>query len=518
LDRLEGAEVNISTLYQVFTDAWVHRDSWRETLTPNAKRDFVTALAIGLWRSGLERLHYTELESYVRSHLAPHIHTPQQFAEIDNEVRTATFVTRDDAGNYGFAHKSYGEFFLSRHLATELLQGRTECLAGPRLSQEIAEFIRWLVNTDTERLLEQVLVGPYSVNVSENALHTLYYCRRSAALADARGGGAERAALRIPLPNSIQLNGARLEGAVLEGASLVGANCENAFLQGAVLSGVDLSRGHLRGANLSTTELSRARVDAADISGANCSGIQLGGASAVEADFTSADLTDSFLQGLIWTGAQFLSALVGGASADPDLEAEFERLGLIRRDFPLERGPESPDFWTAISELHPRIRRAARARAPFKGIDAEDLASQVILQMAAPAVQRRFVAVSSTERWAMIATALSRLSSTVFQEEEGRRRRVGAIEVDGINYVGEEVFDVETDDASGEERVLLREFRETLSPEAWRLLSGRYFEGYTINELAALYELTPKYVSRQLKKCGDLLLNWLAAPPPKPGS
>ncbi|MGD9714732.1 MAG: hypothetical protein AB7V46_22125, partial [Thermomicrobiales bacterium] len=171
LDRLEGAEVNISTLYQVFTDAWVHRDSWRETLTPNAKRDFVTALAIGLWRSGLERLHYTELESYVRSHLAPHIHTPQQFAEIDNEVRTATFVTRDDAGNYGFAHKSYGEFFLSRHLATELLQGRTECLAGPRLSQEIAEFIRWLVNTDTERLLEQVLVGPYSVNVSENALH-----------------------------------------------------------------------------------------------------------------------------------------------------------------------------------------------------------------------------------------------------------------------------------------------------------------------------------------------------------
>jgi DNA-directed RNA polymerase specialized sigma24 family protein len=232
----------------------------------------------------------------------------------------------------------------------------------------------------------------------------------------------------------------------------------------------------------------------------------------VEVDFTSADLTDSFLQGLIWTGAQFLSASVQGASADAPLEAEFERLGLIKRDLSVEPGLEFPDFWAAISELRPRIHRAARAQAPLKGVDADDLTSQVILGMAAPAVQRRFVAADPPERWAMIATALSRLSATIFQRGEGRTRRAGAVEVDGINFVGEEVFDIETEDASGEERVFLREFRETLSPEAWHLFSGRYFEGYTINELAASHNLPPKYVARQLKKCGDLLLSWLATP------
>ena len=124
LDRLGGGEINSATLYKIYTDAWIHRDQWRDILTQEMKISFLTALATCLWAEGASAIHYTRLLDIVREELKSHVQTPQQLFEIESEIRTATFLTRDQGGNYGFAHKSYSEFFIARCPGDEAFQWR----------------------------------------------------------------------------------------------------------------------------------------------------------------------------------------------------------------------------------------------------------------------------------------------------------------------------------------------------------------------------------------------------------
>jgi len=57
-------------------------------------------------------------------------------------VRTAAFLTRDATGNYGFAHRSFMEFFVARRLARGLLDGSAPEVT---ISKEIQGFINQLL-------------------------------------------------------------------------------------------------------------------------------------------------------------------------------------------------------------------------------------------------------------------------------------------------------------------------------------------------------------------------------------
>src|SRR5262245_29196974 len=65
LDRLQSSEINQATLYAVYTDAWVHRDKWRDVLTPDVKLKLVMGLAHCLWREDRLAIHYSQLLEYV---------------------------------------------------------------------------------------------------------------------------------------------------------------------------------------------------------------------------------------------------------------------------------------------------------------------------------------------------------------------------------------------------------------------------------------------------------------------
>ncbi|HEY6249629.1 MAG TPA: NACHT domain-containing protein, partial [Candidatus Angelobacter sp.] len=49
VDRLTTTEIDSAQLYEVFTNAWVHRDRWRDVMRPEDKLKFLTALARSLW-------------------------------------------------------------------------------------------------------------------------------------------------------------------------------------------------------------------------------------------------------------------------------------------------------------------------------------------------------------------------------------------------------------------------------------------------------------------------------------
>jgi formylglycine-generating enzyme required for sulfatase activity len=132
LQEREG-EVTTAGLYEVYTGYWIHREDWRAIMTAAGKAAFTEELAWRLWAADQERLHYKELTDLAQEllrgeHFKPGAVSATTLSQADIEyaahkVRTAAFLTRDAAGNYGFAHRSFMEFFLARRLARGLLDG-----------------------------------------------------------------------------------------------------------------------------------------------------------------------------------------------------------------------------------------------------------------------------------------------------------------------------------------------------------------------------------------------------------
>jgi hypothetical protein len=270
IDRLGSREINPARLYEVFTEAWINRDTWRAILSRDRKLQFVTALARVFWQEGVPRIHYTELINHVKSEFAAEIQNPRLLVEIDSEVRTATFLTRDDQGHYGFAHKSYAEYFLARDLSARLDRGEIDCLRTKPLTTEVLTFLKDLIDVErVESLLEARLTGEYLGLVSENCLLTLYGIRRQSLLNEAQELGELTDDLVIALPDRAVLPHAKLPSVNLEGAVLRGAILDDADLSSSCLVRCDLSGASLTGANLEQGNLSQATIRYTDCSRAN---------------------------------------------------------------------------------------------------------------------------------------------------------------------------------------------------------------------------------------------------------
>ncbi|MEQ1870654.1 MAG: pentapeptide repeat-containing protein [Vicinamibacterales bacterium] len=344
IDKLDGGQINQATLYAVYTDAWIHRDLWRDVLAPAAKVQFLTELAQTLWDEDQQAIHHTRLFEQIRVSLAHQIHTPQQLVEFDGELRTASFLTRDAFGNYGFAHKSYAEYFLARRLADRLNAGDVSALKIRRLTPEVIGFLRCLCDvTSCERLLEGTLKSLYQPFVSENALLLLYGIRRSVLM---EGAGTSSGALSVPLPAGMKLDGARLDQVTLEGAVMMDSSLRDVNLDGAILAnarfdGSVCEDATFTGADLRFASLKDTRLAGCKFPGAGLEGTDLSGAGGDGVDFS-----DAYLIGAISTSSTHLTGVRATAAV---LEDE------LRRHFGLTLAPESEGSTTGLPSADDRV-------------------------------------------------------------------------------------------------------------------------------------------------------------------
>ena len=280
IDKLTSSEINASTLYQVFTDAWIHRDKWRDVLSPELKLNFLIALARSLWEEDVSTIHYTRLIEYLRQELALQVQDAQALLEMDSEIRTASFLARDDFGYYGLVHKSYSEFFLAKYIASRLEILDFSCLATRRLTPEVISFLRHMVSlSEVELALEGVLVGDYTPRVSENAVLCLYGFRREALINELDDAGGDKVDnLAIYLPTGARLSGARLEQVALEGVILRAADLRGVKLDDAILSYADFSESDFEGAELEKADLTNACLVRGNFASAVLVGANLEGA------------------------------------------------------------------------------------------------------------------------------------------------------------------------------------------------------------------------------------------------
>jgi RNA polymerase sigma factor (sigma-70 family) len=378
IDKIGDSEINQATLYKVFTEAWIHRDQWRDVLSPADKLSFLKGFAQTLWIEDVDVIHYGSLVDCISSDLASRITTPQELAEVENEIRTASFLTRNDAGFYGFAHKSYQEYFYAQFLAEQIRQKRFECFYTRRLSPEIISFLGHLLKDGSfESDLEKVLTGPFRPLISENALATLYGMRKTALLPSAKSS----VDFVIPLPDKCDLQGAQLDQIVLEGASLNNANLRGANLSEAVLNNVNFFSCDLAEATLSKATLKGARLRSVEMRNCNLKEVNLEGGDISDSSIQGADLTEAQLIGLIYDNVDFSNVVLSRTLLPDDLAADIRRAryGLVRDVISVDDTRQLDELWNRLSLLRPSLLWVARRHLLGSNVEEEDVVEDAIV-------------------------------------------------------------------------------------------------------------------------------------------
>jgi len=186
-----AAEANLkpAALFERHVEHWIADDS-ADPLPPKQRARLVERLAAELWKVSAGELPQAQLVAAVRA-------SEPELAEVEAErldliLRSAPFVTRSEAGAYGFSHRSILEYVLARHLIRRAQLGvdaLRAALATERLDASCtALFVELAAQQAAVRdAIHQIVHGPYTADATENAV-------RLAAAFEARPaspGGAE---------------------------------------------------------------------------------------------------------------------------------------------------------------------------------------------------------------------------------------------------------------------------------------------------------------------------------------
>ncbi len=276
-------------LYDAYTRLWVDRNDWRNVLSPGEKMIFVEELAFLLWESEKDFIHHRELSGVLKSHFKESIKESMEMEFADYEVRTATFLQRDSAGNYSFSHRSFMEFFLVKRMIRLFTDRGIDALAMRRLSPEVLGFLTDLVmdkKEPWEQAANTLLTGTYRPKTSENAFLLL------AGLYRKIDPGSP-----VHLPIGIKLPGAQLAGTDLENIVLHQAELQGADFRSANLTGTDLTRSDLTGSVLDSAVLTGVKLEGAVLKGADCTGAQMWGLDLGGKDLQGCKLRRAALSG-----------------------------------------------------------------------------------------------------------------------------------------------------------------------------------------------------------------------------
>lgn len=531
IDKLNDTEINPTTLYKVYTDAWIHRDQWRDVLTPEAKLSFLMALSYTLWQEDAQSIHHTRLIEYVKDELAALIQNPHQLIEIDNEIRTASFLTRDQYGQYGFAHKSYGEFFFARYLSSKLKTGNLDCLNIRRLSPEIIGFLRYLVDLEQiTSLLESTLCNDFRPLISENALLCLYGIRRAQIFGHPEiDDTMDIQSLSVPLPQRMKLGSAQLDQVSLEGAIMVESDLTNANLCQAVLAHTNLERSTLQGANLEKANLSKAFLQSAVLRSANLSGATLEGADISEANLSNTNLSDTYLLKISHKNTDFSNVKITRAVLSDEL------VQIISQNIPPEALQErSIDEDTLLQEMYADILRIALPMSFIADDEPEDIAQEIMIKLIEPTIIEVIKKMDRKQRIAYIKTFAKSIFQKKVKQEVSSSERITRNIDELIDYTfysipqGDEITGNEYIDMipSSEPTVLekliayeglkevdsfLATIKRLLSPQSFRIVTARYIEEKPLHEIATNENVSVRTIQISIAKARELIRNNVAS-------
>lgn len=523
IDRFTTDEVNSAQLYEIFTGAWIHRDRWRDLMRSEDKLKFLTTLARSLWEQEKTSIDYQKLQEYIGAELINLIDTPQKLTELDGEIRTASFLVRDDRGQYGFAHSSYAEYFLARDLSNRIEANNIATLSIRRLTNEVIDFLLSMVDKgNLEQKLTAVLRDKYQPLLSENALMILYRLRRNLLIAE-QGRGSDNARVKIDMPSHVQLQGAKLTQINVEGAVLHSARFDAADLCQCIARGADFANASFSGATARMGDFQGAVLRGVDMTSAVLAEANFHGADVPHCDFTQADLSSSVFTVRDFSGAIFRETSLQSAVLPPGRESEF--LG-SKEIAEVEIGDRDREKTLLL------VSQIARRYAYLHGAgaDTDDVAADIVVFLLSHPTelartreaQHGLKAMVQALTWRRIA-ALRRTApdQLTHQLKVDPREAQPDAENDEEPQNADEPWQVPEDEIQeliermeiSSERSTERLYQYTellgilgrsLSKDALQILIARYVEEESVEEIAKSFKLSEIDVVRQLNKAREL--------------
>jgi WD40 repeat protein len=303
----EKEDIQVTDLYSAYVQSWIDRNDWRHELTREGREFLAEEIAWRIWDQDADRVHYSHINELLKDYFKEK-KTVVDIRELEyasSEVRTASFLTRDDQGNYGFAHRSFLEYFLARRIAGKLNDNDIKVLDIKQLSKEVILFLSHILGIkNLIKICSIKLSNPYQKRISENSLICLYWGLRYSHSPDGTIKDARqlRRLFSQNRPAKIYLQGADLEGAELSYMDLSKAILKKANMKAVLLTGATL-----RETVLNEADLSFAILDEADLSNARINQAISHHASFKKANLAHADFSDSDLH-----TCNFLEAKMGG--------------------------------------------------------------------------------------------------------------------------------------------------------------------------------------------------------------
>jgi hypothetical protein len=137
-------------LYETYTDEWMKKNltEQRTILGSVEKRALMQDLAWEMFRRDTSSVHYSELPRAVQESLD--FSRTALLYHYEHDVRVQSFLQRDSAGYYSFAHKSFMEFFIAQRLFNDITVDDSSNLATVQTSHETDQFIKDLLLREPE--------------------------------------------------------------------------------------------------------------------------------------------------------------------------------------------------------------------------------------------------------------------------------------------------------------------------------------------------------------------------------
>jgi hypothetical protein len=114
LRNIPSQSITLGVLYEIYTSKWINREEdkgrFRILIDPKKKIAFISLLAIQMSKQDKYSIHFSVLDNMIQKHFE--IDNQEYVDHFSHDIRTCSFLNRDDLGNYSFIHKSFMEYFI----------------------------------------------------------------------------------------------------------------------------------------------------------------------------------------------------------------------------------------------------------------------------------------------------------------------------------------------------------------------------------------------------------------------
>jgi predicted NACHT family NTPase len=172
----ESQQLNESELYEIYIQPWFDRKDDRLQIPTEVKVELLEEFAYKLWKEGIHCVHHSALFDFISDYFRGKRETLLDVESAVNEIRTTSFLVRDEYGNYSFSHGSFHEFFVARKIKREFERSmnKFDAIDLRLLSKGVVFFLRNLIKDTKIKEISELLKEERYDRIYDNAFFICY--------------------------------------------------------------------------------------------------------------------------------------------------------------------------------------------------------------------------------------------------------------------------------------------------------------------------------------------------------